>query len=32
LKAYGFSHLGPAMRRLLESNDLSYYNAKAKRY
>lgn len=32
LKARGFNHLGPAMRRLLESTDLSYYNAKAKRY
>jgi hypothetical protein len=32
LKAYGFAHLGPAMRRLLDSTDLDYYNAKAKRY
>jgi hypothetical protein len=32
LAAHGFRHLGPAMRRLLEATDTSYYNPKAKRY
>jgi len=32
LAAYGFKHPGPAMRKLLESTDTSYYNPKAKRY
>ncbi|RDS82445.1 hypothetical protein DWU99_13620 [Dyella psychrodurans] len=32
LAAYGFRNPGPAMRKLLESTDTSYYNPKAKRY
>lgn len=32
LAAYGFKHPGPAMRKLLEATDTSYYNPKAKRY
>ncbi|MFK2873769.1 hypothetical protein [Dyella lipolytica] len=32
LAAHGFQHIGPAMRKLLESTDTSYYNPKAKRY
>jgi hypothetical protein len=32
LAAYRFQHIGPAMRKLLESTDTSYYNPKAKRY
>lgn len=32
LAAYGFKHVGPAMRTLLEATDTSYYNPKAKRY
>jgi hypothetical protein len=32
LAAYGFKHIGPAMRKLLDSADTSYYNPKAKRY
>jgi len=32
LAAYGFKHVGPAMRKLLEATDTSYYNPKAKRY
>jgi hypothetical protein len=32
LAAYGFKHLGPAMRQLLDAADTSYYNPKAKRY
>lgn len=32
LAAYGFKQLGPAMRKLLEASDTSYYNPGAKRY
>jgi hypothetical protein len=32
LAAHGFKHAGPAMRRLLDATDISYYNPKAKRY
>jgi hypothetical protein len=32
LKAHGFKHVGPAMRKLLEAADTGYYNVKAKRY
>ena len=32
LAAYGFRQIGPAMRKLLEAGDTSYYNPGAKRY
>jgi hypothetical protein len=32
LAAHGFKQLGPAMRKLLEVSDTSYYNPNAKRY
>lgn len=32
LAAHGFKQLGPAMRKLLDAHDTSYYNPKAKRY